>query len=750
MLKNLLLLCFLSISLPGTGQDPGPFTAKDTKPLVLALRRSTPDTGKVQLLLKLSDQYYYRLNRQPSDIEKALSYTLEAKKLSISLDYHKGEGISELLLSRILPQKNERENGRKAALKAIAILTKYNEYFQLGEAYYTMSGYYSTNAEEIGQRIALVEKSSEAFGKAGNKEKQGHIYMQLGDLYVTQGSTAKALSALRQSLAFFKAAGYKNLMGVYDLLGRIYLEIGSVDQAIEHGLLAERTAKMLGDTSSMQLCTIYNRLGNAYNALNRFDKQREYQTKALVLALRLKDAESVHIIAVNLAVCMQRLGDFDHALSMLNESVKKYPLKTDNSKVLVYGQYLIIYGKLNLSLGRKYSNIVEEITSKSTLSNINLRYAYNCLILFYFEDKNYKKLEMNLKKSNELARKANFRIYLYQNYLYSARLDSIRGNYSGALENYQKYSLLKDSVFRESKARQMSQLEILYDVEKKNDSIQFLTKQSGLQSGMLRQAGLIQNITYVSIGLLLVIIALLIAGYRLMQKSNRNITVKQDEINRKNISLEHLVNEKEWLIKEIHHRVKNNLHMVAGLLDSQSEYLKTEEAKTAIADSQHRIQSMSMIHQKLYQTENLSSIDISAYIYEMVQYLKDSFDTNQQIHFQLEIERIEMNISHSIPLGLILNEAITNAMKYAFKGDREGTIFIAFKPIGTDYFQLIIADNGIGLRPDFDIKRAGSFGMTLIQGLCDDIGGTLSVKNQDGVTITIEFLYQNEEKDTHR
>lgn len=732
------------------GQDPGPFTAKDTKPLVLALRRSIPDTNKVQLLFKLSDQYYYRLNRQPEDVEKALFYTLEAKKLSISLGYHKGEGMSELLLSRILPQKNERENGRKAALKAIAILTKYNEYFQLGEAYYTLSGYYSMSGKEMEERISLAEKSSDAFGRAGNKEKQGHIYMQLGDLYINQGSTAKAFSALKQSLAFFQAAGYKNLMGIYDLLGHTYLELGSIDQAIENGLLAEHTAKMQGDTSSMQLCTVYNRLGNAYNALHRFDKQREYQTKALALALHFKDALAVQNITVNLSICMVRLGDFHHALAALNECLKKYPPKTDNSKILMYGQYLVIYGKLNRSLGRKYSDMVEKMVAESGLLDVELRYAYSCLILFYFDDKNYKKLEMHLKKSNELALRANFKIQLYQNYLYSARLDSVRGNYSEALKNYKKYSLLKDSVFKENKSRQLSQLEVVYEVEKKNDSIQFLTRQSGLQSGMLRQASLIQNITYVSIGLLLIIISLLIAGYLLMRRNNKNITVKQEEINRKNISLEHLVNEKEWLIKEIHHRVKNNLHMVAGLLDSQSEYLKTEEAKTAITDSQHRIQSMSMIHQKLYQTENLSSIDISAYIYEMVQYLKDSFDTNKLIDFKLDIERVEMNISHSIPLGLILNEAITNAMKYAFKGDREGTIFITFKPIGDDYFQLIIADNGIGLRPDFDIKRVGSFGMTLIQGLCDDIGAKLSVKNQGGVTITIEFLYQNEEKDTHR
>lgn len=687
MLKNILLFFLLALTMPCVGQDPGPFSPEDTRPLLLALRKSIPDTNKVQLLFKLSDQYYYRLDRQSSDIEKALSYTLEAKKLSISLAYHKGEGMSELLLSRILPKKNETENGRKAALKAIAILTQYNEYFQLGEAYYTLSGYYSLSGKEINQRIGLAEKSSEAFGKAGNKEKQGHIYMQLGDLYLNQGALGTALSKLKRSLTYFQAVKYKNLMGVYDLLGVTYFELGFANEAVEYGLLAVHNARMLGDTSSMQLCTIYNRLGNNYGDLGDYKKAIDFQSKALVLALRYKDVETIHTISANVAGGMARVGQVRQALSLLNKIVKNYPLKTDFSHVMVDRRYIDIYRKLNQTpRARRYSERLDKIASNALLLDGDRRYIYSSLIPFYFDDKNYEKLESYLELSKQLALKTKFGVHLYSYYLWSAKLDSARGKYLPAFEKYQKYSLLKDSVFNENKARQFSELEIVYEVEKKNDSIQFLTKQSGFQTGLLRQASLIQNITYVSIGLLLIIIVLLIAGYRLMQKNNRNITIKQDEINRKNISLEHLVNEKEWLIKEIHHRVKNNLHMVAGLLDSQLEYLKSEEARMAISGSQHRIQSMSMIHQKLYQTENLSSIDMSAYMHEMVEYLKGSFDSGQAIRFDLDIERVEMNISHSVPLGLILNEAITNAMKYAFKNKREGTITISFKQPESGHF----------------------------------------------------------------
>jgi two-component sensor histidine kinase len=743
MLKSVLICIVLFAFLPCAGQDPGPFTEKDTRPILAALRNCGQDTNRLHLFHKLSDQYHYRQKGRLVDISQALSYTMAAKKLSIALANDKGEGISELQLSRILPKMNQRKQGYEAALKAIGIFTKNKEYFLLGEAYYTLSGYYAMTGKEIQQRISLAEKSSDAFGKAGNKEKQGHIYQQLGDLYLNQGALGKGLAVLKQSLAFFQAARYRNLMGIYDLLGNAYVLLGTAHEAIEYQLLAVRLAKNLGDTSSAQLCTIYNRLGNSYEILNEYEKQRIYQEKALALAISHKDAEEIHTVASNLARCIAHLGQGRQAILFLNGIVKTFPLKTITCQIMLERGYIEIYRILNqTSLGRGHSYRLEQIASGSVLLDGELRYIYSALIPFYIIDKNYRKAEIYLRRSRELALRANFGQHLYFNYFWSAKLDSTRGDYLAAFENYRKFSTLKDSIFNDNKTRQLIQLEIIYEVEKKNENIHFLTKQSGLQKKSLKQASLIQNITYVSMALLLIIIILLVIGYRLTQVNNKEITAKQDEINLKNLSLGRLLTEKDWLIKEIHHRVKNNLHMVAGLLDSQSEYLKSDEARSAITDSQHRIQSMSMIHQKLYQTENLSSIDMSAYIHEMVQYLKDSFDSGGKMLFNLVVERIEMNISHAVPLGLILNEAITNAIKYAFPGNVEGLISITLKEVRPDYFSLVIADNGIGLRPDFDIKQTNSFGWTLIQGLSEEIGGQLDIRNNNGTVVQIEFLYQ--------
>ena len=217
--------------------------------------------------------------------------------------------------------------------------------------------------------------------------------------------------------------------------------------------------------------------------------------------------------------------------------------------------------------------------------------------------------------------------------------------------------------------------------------------------------------------------------------------IQQEEIEQQNISLRHLVKEKDWLVKEIHHRVKNNFQTVMGLLGTQSGYLRNETAIDAITDSRHRVHAMSLIHQKLYQTENMSAINMADYIHELVDYLRDSFTINRQIRFNMQIEQIGLDLSHCIPLGLILNEAITNSFKYAFPGDQEGIILIAFKYTAANHLLLTIKDNGIGLPAAFNMEKADSMGMNLMRGLSEEIGAKISISTENGTRIAVSFVY---------
>jgi two-component sensor histidine kinase len=200
------------------------------------------------------------------------------------------------------------------------------------------------------------------------------------------------------------------------------------------------------------------------------------------------------------------------------------------------------------------------------------------------------------------------------------------------------------------------------------------------------------------------------------------------------------VKEKEWLLKEVHHRVKNNLQIIMSLLNSQSAYLDNDAALLAIRNSQQRIHAISLIHQKLYQSDNMSSIDMPVYIRELVEYLRDSFTTGQLIRFKLDVDPIELDVSQAVPLGLILNEAITNAIKYAFPGGRPGLISITLRHYTVSRLSLIISDNGAGI-PDAIVNRpASSLGLSLMKGLTEEIAGAFCVENNQGTLIKVAFV----------
>jgi two-component sensor histidine kinase len=284
-----------------------------------------------------------------------------------------------------------------------------------------------------------------------------------------------------------------------------------------------------------------------------------------------------------------------------------------------------------------------------------------------------------------------------------------------------------------------SRLNIIYEAEKRNRAIIKLKNKTLIQQINLENEVFLRNSMVIFLLLLLIILGLLYKRFTFKKKTNRLLEVQQEEINQKNITLQNMLIEKEWLLREIHHRVKNNLHMIVGLLASQTEFLKNEEAIQAINVSQNRIQAMSLIHQKLYQSENLSIIDMPSYIFELAEYLKDSFEIRNRIRFILDIDSFNLPLSHSIPIGLIFNEAVTNAIKYAFPNHENGVINISLKTNDNKNYILIIQDNGIGLPDDFDPYENSSLGIKLMYGLSDDIRGKFQISSENGTKITLEF-----------
>jgi PAS domain S-box-containing protein len=199
--------------------------------------------------------------------------------------------------------------------------------------------------------------------------------------------------------------------------------------------------------------------------------------------------------------------------------------------------------------------------------------------------------------------------------------------------------------------------------------------------------------------------------------------------------------EKEILLREIHHRVKNNMQIISSLLRLQSKYIKDKEYRVLFEESQNTIRSMSLIHEKLYNSEDISKVDFKEYIGDLVNSLFHSYGVNTSlITTKINIENVSLGIDFAIPCGLIINELITNSLKYAFPDGRKGEIKIAFSKINENIYELFVGDNGIGIPEEIDIGNTESLGLRLVTMLVNDqLEGEIYLKRNNGTKFRIVF-----------
>jgi two-component sensor histidine kinase len=198
--------------------------------------------------------------------------------------------------------------------------------------------------------------------------------------------------------------------------------------------------------------------------------------------------------------------------------------------------------------------------------------------------------------------------------------------------------------------------------------------------------------------------------------------------------------EKEVLLKEIHHRVKNNLQVISSLLKLQSGYIKDEEALSLFTDSYNRVRSMALIHEKLYQSEDLARVNAAEYINNLITNLFRSYNvSSQKIRLAVEVESIWLDVDTAIPCGLIINELVSNALKYAFKSQEDGELFIHFSLNQQNDINLLVRDNGVGLPPDFDIEETESLGLQLVYNLTGQLNGKIQIDSSKGTSFLIAF-----------
>ena len=288
------------------------------------------------------------------------------------------------------------------------------------------------------------------------------------------------------------------------------------------------------------------------------------------------------------------------------------------------------------------------------------------------------------------------------------------GKPSEALAMLKQYMQVNDSLLNSERTRQVAEIEARYETEKKETTI--AQQEQALRQGRL-QFWLIAGALLVA----LFVGGLLFRLTRILRRRN---------------------SEKEFLIKEIHHRVKNNLQILSSLLHLQSRQIADEAALDAVRESQNRVEAMSLIHQKLYMGDNLAAVDMQDYLHQLGDSLLDSFglDDGGRVRIQYHVMPLRLDVDTAIPLGLIINELITNALKYAFPDGREGQVDITLEKDDKDRLSLNVSDNGVGSAGVPQSNQGTSFGSKLVQMLSQKLGGKPEIKElAPGYSTTIRF-----------
>ena len=198
--------------------------------------------------------------------------------------------------------------------------------------------------------------------------------------------------------------------------------------------------------------------------------------------------------------------------------------------------------------------------------------------------------------------------------------------------------------------------------------------------------------------------------------------------------------EKEVLLKEIHHRVKNNLQVISSVFSLQSEAIREGEAVAAFQDAQARIQSMALIHEILYQSSNLAQVNLAAYTRRLAEELLRSYQVEpERLRLVVETDEVWLSAEKAMPCGLILNELVANCVKHAFPDGRSGTVRVTLRAEADAQVVLSVGDSGVGFPPGVDFRHTDSLGLQLIGLLTEQLGGTLTLDRSEGTLFTMRF-----------
>jgi two-component sensor histidine kinase len=714
-------------------------------PALLQLAKSSPtDTGRMDYQLQAAYAYVRKPGEDTVDLDSALLLIDQVRAANRYKSDPRIQGLCYLVYSSAWWERNKHDVAKQYAQQAIAAFEKLDDRLDLAYAYVKSASYYSIDyADQLEERIRLYRLAAPIFDSAGKKEMQASTLELLGDCINATNQGIDVLPVLLQALKIYRSIGHTDLENLYSLLGKCYAESGDARNALTYVLLAVRQEEEHGGPGP-GLCTAYNRLGLTYFRFQDYKNAEDAFAKAVDVAA-LKDTADIRVVTCNLVSAKSNEGKYRSALKDLEAVAARYPSRRMEDAVNFEIPFLKLYSSIGyLDSARPYFEQLLRIHETLSVDDFTHHRIDPPIIYYMLATHQYDQVSRFVSHFRSFSRQMHDPARLVNDYYYLFLADSTTGDFKTAVTDYQRYSELKDSLASVVNSKQVASLKLDYETEKKDKDIALLTREQETNRSALHQAGLVRNAVIGGSFMLLVLLGVSYNRYRIKQRSNSLLELQKLAIDKKNLELQQLnlsqgklLKEKEWLLKEIHHRVKNNLQIAMSLLNTQTYYLDNEKAVEAIRQSRNRMFAMSLIHQRLYQSDNLELIHMDRYIPELIDYIEDSVARDRNISFRTQIDCIRLDVAQAVPIGLIVNEAVTNSIKYAFPHRDGGCIDILLNCKEENSIFLQIADNGVGVKPDFDIRKEKSMGMQLIDTLNEQLDGTMTMENHNGLVISI-------------
>jgi len=595
-------------------------------------------------------------------------------------------------------------------------------------------------------RIFLLKHFIESSNIIKNNTTLFKVKLAVGELNYLAGDYIQSVNVLNKTLDDKKYnLTATDSMLIYDNLKKSYYKLYLYPEIFE---VNSKIQKLINNGVEYPLWS-YNMNSKLYSSLYQHDKAVLALKKEIIELKKSKTRDSLIIPSAynDLGYYYFSSKKYDSALVNFNKSLEYADKSLDSSlgqfkqiTAVVKGNIAGIYVKRKMfkeAIPLLLEDVTVGIKSKSNIGSTV--HSYNLLATCYLELGDFKKANQvfnNIKPLLlELSDNPSLVGYLKNKANYYHKIqDSDSSSYY-----YKEAFRIKDFIDTKGKNQILASNELIYTITEEQ---RLLDKhKTDLKTQELRLKNKQKNILiFFALVLFLLLVLSLLNSYKL-KKSRKEVREKNKEITLKNKQVKIALSEKEVLLKEVHHRVKNNLQVISGLLELQNISVTDDSVKLALKEGQNRIQSVALVHKMMYQSENVSKVNMQKYLEELLQVLELSYANSQKnIQTIIHAYGVDFDVTLAVPISLIVNEAVCNAYKHAFENKKSGSIEVTISKEKEATYSLLIKDDGLGLPEEFDIKKLKSIGFDLIHGLSKQLKGKLTVNGTTGTEIKITFL----------